>query len=199
MNGNQIERAFGLAIAFLGPGMIVLYATSAHVPVLESWFNATSRGQTTIGSFLSMAIAASAAGVFVSGVRWYLVEKWIKNATDVPTEHETAGRREAETELAYQNIRNQHYDFYLFYANTLVALGVLWLCWLPSQFPPLPAWVWESTATPVLATAAGAATARVLFAAATDSYRRYQNKRAELLKTNRSNSPTGTPADTQRG
>ena len=189
---DPIGRAFGLAIAFLAPGMIGLYAASLHVAVLRSWFEAAGRGQTTIGGFLSMVIAASGAGVFLSGMRWCLVEERIKQSADVPAEHETAGRRDAETELAYQNIREQHYDFYLFYSNTLVALAVLWLTWLPSQLVALPADVSWTTVKPILITALGGATGWVLFASATDAYTRYQKKRAELLKNDRTESPTGT-------
>ena len=188
---DPIGRAFGLAIAFLAPGMIGLYAASLHVAMLRSWFEAAGRGQTTIGGFLSMVIAASGAGVFVSGMRWYLVEERIRQDAGVPAEHGTAGRRDAKTELAYQNIRAQHYDFYLFYANTLVALGVLWLAWLPGQLVGVPAEVSWTTVRPILITALTAATGRVLFASATDAYERYQKKRAELLEIKRTESPTG--------
>ena len=183
MNQDLVGRAFGLAIAFLAPGMIGLYAASLHVAMLRSWFEAASRGQTTIGGFLPMLIAASGAGVFLSGMRWHLVEERIREHAGVPAEHGTAGRRDAGTELAYQNIRAQHYDFYLFYSNTLVALGVLWLAWLPGQLVALPAGISWTTVKPILITALAAATGWMLFASAADAYKRYQKKRAELLQT----------------
>ena len=199
MNQDHVGRLFGLVIAFLSPGMIGLYAASLHVPTLQSWFDAAGRGQTTIGGFLSMVITSSGAGAFLSGMRWYLIEERIKHAASVPTEHETANRRNTGTELAYQNIRGQHYDFYLFYSNTLVALAVLWLSWLPSQLLALPAGISWTTVKPILVTALAAATGWVLFASATDAYDRYREKRADLLKIDRTESPTGALDSNQGG
>ena len=80
-------------------------------------------------------------------------------------------------------MRQHHYDFYLFYSNTLVALAVLWISWLPSQFPALTAWLFSwATARPVVVTALGAVAGWVLYASAKNAYGRYQEKRAAVLK-----------------
>ena len=150
--------------------------------MLEDWFDAAGRAQTTVGGFLFIIIASSGAGVFLSGVRWYLLEERIKRGAGVSTEHEAANRRDTQTELVYQNVRQHHYDFYLFYSNTLVALVVLWLSWLPSQLLPLAAWLSWAAVRPIVATALGVAAGWVLYASAKDAYGRYQKKRADVLK-----------------
>lgn len=180
---DQLGKSFGLVIAFLVPGMIGLYAASLHVPLLQDWFAAAGRAQTTVGGFLFITIASSGAGVFLSGVRWYLLEARIRRAVGVSTEHDVANRRDTQTELVYQNVRQHHYDYYLFYSNTLVALVVLWVSWLPSQLPVLTAWLFSwATAKPIMVTALGAGAAWVLYASAVETYGRYQNKRAAILK-----------------
>lgn len=183
MQQDQLGKSFGLVIAFLVPGMIGLYAGSLHVPMLQDWFAAAGRAQTTVGGFLFITIASSGAGAFLSGVRWYFLEGKIKRAVDVSTEHDIVNRRETQTELVYQHMRQQHYDFYLFYSNTLVALVVLWVSWLFSQLPSLTAWTlsWE-TAKPIVGTLLGVAVGWVLYESAKDAYSRYQKKRAAVLR-----------------
>ena len=182
MQHDQLGKSFGLVIAFLVPGMIGLYAASLHVPMLHDWFAAAGHAQTTVGGFLFIIIASSGAGVFLSGVRWYFLEERIKRAAGISTKHETANRRDTETELVYQNVRQHHYDFYLFYSNTLVALVVLWASWLPSQLLALAVWLSWAAVKPIVITVLGAASGWVLYASATNAYRRYQTKRAEVLK-----------------
>ena len=183
MQQDQLGKSFGLVIAFLVPGMIGLYAGSLHVPMLQDWFAVAGRAQTTVGGFLFIIIASSGAGVFLSGVRWYFLEDWIKRAVGVSAQHDIANRRENQTELVYQHMRQQHYDFYLFYSNTLVALVVLWVSWVFSQLPVLTAWTFSwATARPIVVTLLGAAAGWVLYESAKDAYRRYQEKRAAVLK-----------------
>ena len=183
MQQDQLGKSFGLVIAFLVPGMIGLYAASLHVPMLQEWFDAAGRAQTTVGGFLFIIIASSGAGVFISGVRWYLLEELIKRAAGVSTEHEAVNRRDTQTELVYQNVRQHHYDYYLFYSNALVALVVLWVSWLPSQLPVLTAWLLSwAAAKPIIGTVLGAAAGWVLYASAVDAYGRYQKKRAAVLE-----------------
>ena len=181
MQQDHLGKSFGLVIAFLVPGMIGLYAASLHVPIFQSWFEAAAGARTTVGGFLFIVIASSGTGVFLSGVRWYVLEWLIKRG--VSTKHDTSKRGETQTELVYQNMRQQHYDFYLFYSNTLVALVVLWASWLPSQLPILTAWPFSwATAKPIVVTMLGVAAGWVLYASAKDAYKRYQKKRTAVLE-----------------
>ena len=179
MQEDQLGKSFGLVIGFLVPGLIGLYAMSLHIPAFQSWFTAATVAQTTVGGFLLLIISSAGMGVFLSGVRWYVLENVIKKGTS--TSHDIAQRRTTQTELVYQNMRRQHYDFYLFYSNTLVALVVLWASWLPRQLST--AWPFSMiTARLVVNAVLMVVVGLVLYASAKDAYRRYQEKRAAVLK-----------------
>ena len=176
MQRDHLGRSFGLIISFLVPGMLGLYAASLHVPVLQDWFNAAASSQSTVGGFLFITIASSGMGVFISGVRWFCLEKLISQG--IPTDHDAGQRRTSDTEAAYQNIRRHHYDFYLFYSNTLVALAALWLSWIPST----GLFSQPVVARPLVFTGLAFGAGFVLYASARDAYRRYQEKRTKILQ-----------------
>ena len=74
----NIEKTFGIAIAFLFPGLIGLYALSLHIEILTKLLGTTSTSPTTgpgaAGFFLVLFLAAG-FGAIVSGPRSELIDK----------------------------------------------------------------------------------------------------------------------------
>ena len=124
MQQDYLRKSFGLVIAFVVPGMIGLYAASFLLPAIQNWFGTVSSQPPTVGGFLFINVAASGTGVFLSGARYFVIQKWLWRQEDPGSNVPLTGR--SQSEAAYQNLVAQFYDFYLFYANTLVALIVLY-------------------------------------------------------------------------
>ena len=79
----------------------------------------------------------------------------------------------SRSELVYQNLVAQLYDFYLFYANTLFALILLYAAW---AFTEEPHWglAWAGAALAVAI--------YVLERSARNSFERFHARRTNLLK-----------------
>ena len=130
MQQDHLTKAFGLTVAFLAPGMIGLYAASLWMAGLQTWFGTVSNQPPSVSGFLLLNVGAAGTGVFVSGIRWLLLERTrLLNTlcreeviSDDATKDDISKRREASTEAAYQNLVAQFYNFYQFYANTAIGL-----------------------------------------------------------------------------
>jgi hypothetical protein len=131
---DTLSKSFGLSIAFVIPGAIGLYATSFFVPVVAIWFGADA--STTVGGFLFVLLGSAGMGVFISGLRWLVLEKlttWIK---PMPEQLDLARRKEKNNEATYQDLLLRHYQFFQFYANTPFALALLYLAWVTAGPSP---------------------------------------------------------------
>ena len=177
MQQDQLGKSFGLIIAFLIPGMVGLYAVSFYVPVIREWFGIAVAQSTTIGGFLFVIVASLGMGVFISGVRWLVLERMFWNRT--PPTLNAVGRRATQTELVYQNLVWQFYDFYLFYANMLFAIVLLYLAWVFVEW-------WPEGVKLVATTALLIPTCFVLYKSARNSLNRFDQRRESVLTMVRS-------------
>ena len=179
---DQLGKSFGLVIAFLVPGMIALYGASLHVKLLEDWFEiAANARSTTVGGVLLIVVASLGMGVFVSNLRWLVLERWIWRRTppELPNAHR---RRETQTELVYQNLVWQYYQFYQFSANSLFALVLLYGAWLAHELRPEAEGLRPAPVALALPTILLVPTGCVLYVAAKDSLNRYNKRRDSVLK-----------------
>jgi hypothetical protein len=114
--------SFGLLIAYLIPGYTALWGLSYFSDSLNVWMGITSPDAPTLGGFLYTTVAAVAAGMTVSTVRWAVLD----------TMHHRTGIRSPRWDFsllgpnveAFQMLVEIHYKYYLFYSNSCVAL--LW-------------------------------------------------------------------------
>ncbi len=166
---DHLGKSFGLTIAFLIPGMVALYALAYFMPELRTWFGLVSERPTTVGGFLFVVVGSFGVGVIVSGVRWFLCDRFLAPQVSLNTQR----RREGETEAAYQALIANHYQYYQFYANTSVALAWLFLCWLIANDP---GWAAALQRLVFLAVAAGA-----LLLFAHDAMKKFNRKALQLL------------------
>ena len=119
-------RNFGLLIAYILPGFVSLLGLAEFSPTIELWIatgSATATASPTVGGFLYLTLASVAAGLTVSTIRWAVIDR-VHHATGIakpPWNHSALQEKLAAFEALVQN----HYRYYQFYANMLVALGFL--------------------------------------------------------------------------
>jgi hypothetical protein len=166
---------FGLLIAYILPGSVALWGASFHVEVARVWLQTAPGEAATIGGFLYATLASTALGLIISAVRWALVDR-VLSLSGV---RQPAWNFElfAERLAAYQWLVANHYRYYQFYANMLVALGCAYASWLLSG--PAPGAREDLTAVGFVLIEV------VLFAGARDSLRKYYERTRALLARRR--------------
>lgn len=115
---------FGLLIAYLLPGFIVLWGLSYSSPTVAAWLSPPALdGAATIGGFLYVTLASVVAGLTASTVRWAIIDT-IHHRTGIPRRTWNFARLQKHYE-AYTMLEHNHYRFYQAYANMAVALFFL--------------------------------------------------------------------------
>lgn len=112
---------FGLLIAYLVPGLICLWGLSFHSATVASWLGGAAAGP-TVGGFLYLTLGSVAAGLFVSTVRWLVLDR-LHHATGVPRRAWDYARLPEHLPAVEFLIANQ-YRYYQFYGNTFTAIGL---------------------------------------------------------------------------
>lgn len=130
---DNLSRSFGLSIAFLIPGVVGLYAVSFFAPAVQVWFGIATTGSTSLGGFLFVVLASIGMGVFISGLRWLVLERWLHFVPARPKNLDDTVRRDEKCEAAYQDLLFRHYQFYQFYASMPFALGFAYLAWFVAE------------------------------------------------------------------
>lgn len=168
---NESVIDFGLLIAYLLPGCVLLAGISAASPPVQDWL-VTSLNSPAFGGFLYTGLAAIGAGLVVSTVRWLLVDA-IHHLTGIQQPAWDFARLTENTD-AYDLIIELHYRYYQFYANTLVAGVVAYILWRANV-----SWSNVPIGWPDVAVAALLA---IFAAASRNTLRQYYAKAGALLK-----------------
>jgi hypothetical protein len=122
---------FGLLIAYLLPGFVVLWGTAYHVEAIQLWLQSTAPNAPTIGGFLYATLASTALGLVISAVRWASVDRilgWMG-----VRQPEWNFDQFSERLAAYEVLVANHYRYYQFYANMLIAVLCTYLSRLMGQ------------------------------------------------------------------
>ena len=146
---NNVEKMFGLAIAFMFPGLIGLLAMSLHSEVLRAWLGVGAGGYGPSGfeTLVMIVLLAAGLGVLISGVRSETIDKlWRPNRSRAES-WET--RRAGHQEMVYQNLVTQLYRYAQFHGNIIIASTGLFLSWLlqrglvwdPSLWAAAASWI----------------------------------------------------------
>lgn len=123
-------RNFGLLIAYVLPGFVILLGAGSMSDAVRVWLVGVSTASTsgpTVGSVLYVGLASIGSGMTASVVRWALVD----------TTHHLTGlvrpsldeSRLTERLDAFDYLVEQHYRYYQFYGNSLVALAAAYTMW----------------------------------------------------------------------
>ena len=179
---------FGLLIAFVLPGFIVLWGVSYFSATVRLWLSGAGTTP-TVGGFLFVTLASVAAGVTVSTVRWLVID----------TIHHWTGIRQPSWDFArlqenvgaYNVLNDIHYKFYQFHANGLIALFIVYVA-RRTHYGIFTAPVgWFDLGFAFLSL--------VLFVGSRDLLRKYYARVSQLLGTLESASGPGLPLPESAG
>jgi hypothetical protein len=115
-------RNFGLLIAYVLPGFVTLWGVGLVSPAVHLWLVGSTAGGPDVSGFLYTSIASIAVGMTVSAVRWATVDS-LHAATGLvrPAWDDS---RLSEQLRGFEALVENHYRYYQFYANMLVALAL---------------------------------------------------------------------------
>ncbi len=116
---DVLNRHFGLVIAYLLPGFVALAGIAPFVPIVAGWL--AGEQSASFGAPLYALLAATAAGMVVSCVRWLVVDQ-LHALTGLGKPVFNARALEAKP-AAFTYLVESHYRYHQFYANTLIALA----------------------------------------------------------------------------
>jgi hypothetical protein len=173
---------FGILIGYLIPGFLLVWGLQPSVPVFRDWLSAADGA--SVGGFLYGTVAATAAGLFVSALRWAVVDR-LYHRTGIP-EPQWDFAKLAGQLPAFEGIVANHYRFYQAYSNSLVSLALIYAVSFLSGSRRLATIGWED--------AAALCVAIVLVLASRDALRKYYRRAGDLLAAHRSMRRGGGPA-----
>lgn len=113
-------ESFGLLIAYLIPGFIVLWGMSHFSSDIQGWMGVAERSTESIGGFLYGTVAAIGAGLTASTVRWLLIDP-IHHWTGIRPPTWEVGNLHTHTTVL-EILIDSYYRYFQFYANSAVAI-----------------------------------------------------------------------------
>jgi hypothetical protein len=138
MPGVQ-SASFGLAIAFVAPGVVALWGISLYVATVREWFGAAANSEATGAGFLFVLVASLAVGLFVSGVRQEVLDGIVFGRFMHLHRPETDESKLTNPDVlgALQFASENLYRYYQFYSNMALAVVVTYAAWLGHR------WYWS--------------------------------------------------------
>lgn len=129
--GDLSGRNFGLFIAYLIPGFLALWGLGCLSSPLHVWLLGAGESGPSVVALLYVVIASVASGMSVSALRWAVVDR-VHHATGIRRPR-LDFRRLDEKLQAFERLTEYHYQYYQFYANSLVALSFAYPMWRRSS------------------------------------------------------------------
>jgi hypothetical protein len=117
---NSSSNQFGLMVGFLLPGFIGLAGIAPFAPVVSAWLHPLNQAEASLGAPVYALLAATTIGMILSCFRWLLIDhlhRWTGITPPVWDDSRLQDRLPA-----FEYLVENHYRFYLFVSNTLVAL-----------------------------------------------------------------------------
>jgi hypothetical protein len=172
---DEVTPNFGLIIAYLIPGATALYGISYFVPTVHGWFGPSPENAPSLGGFLYLTIAAFAAGMTVSTVRWGLIDS-LHHATGIKPPALDFAELSGSVD-AFDYLVTIHYHYYLFHANSFVALAFAYVMRHVALAPTGSEWGWWDVAFVVLEV--------IYFLGSRDNLSKYYRRTERLLSPRR--------------
>lgn len=170
------EKNFGVLIAFGLPGFLLLWGLSFSLNDVASWLSKSSASEgPTVAGFLYATLGSLALGLLISAVRWLVVDSilhfYYKRIRSKPLPQiNFAKLKTADVFAAFQGIIDNHYRYYQYYSNTLVALVTAFVAYLKfGQKSPGP-YTWITVIIAFIA----------LLLASKDSFKKYYVRAAAV-------------------
>jgi hypothetical protein len=171
------DKNFGLIIAFLLPGFLLLWFVALSdndKSEIGPWLKSFS--DPSVSGFLYVILASLALGLIISAVRWAMVDHllgWCFRLCGKPLpEIDFSKLRDPDKFAAFQGVNENHYRYYQYYSNTLVAIVVGGLIYLiQAKESPSP-----------LVTLIVVALILILFAASADCLFKYHERASKVAR-----------------
>ena len=127
------NQNFGLLIAFVLPGFILLWGLQPHSAMITGWLGHAATDVPSVGGFLYITMASVGVGQLVSTLRWLLIDTLHHRTGVRPPRWDFRKLKDRVT--AYDRLIEIHYRYYQFHANSLLAVSIsALLCWLDRGF-----------------------------------------------------------------
>lgn len=162
---------FGVVIAFLLPGFILLYGFSLVDDSVESAFMYTSTHDTGVGGFLFASLASLALGLMVSAVRWLILDhifEWMGLSKTM----DFSKLSDANKYNAFMGVVENHYRYFQYYSNTSISILIAWIVYVIAKAPVIP---WEQTCGLLIVFIA-------LLAGAHNAFKKYHERGSAILQ-----------------
>lgn len=164
------NQNFGLLIAYVLPGVTALWGASYFSPTIRVWLGSAPADAPTVGGFLYLTVAAIAAGLVASTVRWAVIDT-LHHLTGIPRPKWDFGRLQRNIS-AFNLIVEHQYRYYQAYGNTLVSLVFLFAARRSTFGSTVVPWGWTDAALLALVS--------IFFLGSRDTLRRYV-ERGDML------------------
>ena len=110
---------FGLLIAYVLPGFVVLWGMASHSSTISGWLGQATSSAPTVGGFLYVTLASVGLGQLVSTLRWLLIDS-LHHATGIQKPNVDFSRLKDSVD-AFDRLIEIHYRYYQWHANALIA------------------------------------------------------------------------------
>jgi hypothetical protein len=170
---KEIRENFGVIIAFLLPGFLLLWGLSFSFENVAQWLAASSGEEApAIGEFLYATLASLALGLLISAFRWATIDTLLGRLGVKDPGLDFGKLKEKDRYEAFIGAVENHYRFYQYYSNTLIAIVLaLFFDVVFGELRP-SLLVWVSVGVTVL----------VLFFASRDTLAKYYTRAGAILK-----------------
>jgi len=123
---------FGLLIAYVIPGFVLLSGLEPYSPTLQQWLGQSTTESTTVAGFLFVTLASIGLGLLASTLRWLVIDR-IHHRRVVPPDWDF--RQLPDKLPAFDRLIEDHYRYYQFHSNGLVAISIAaFLRWVHAGF-----------------------------------------------------------------
>lgn len=164
-------KNFGIAIAYVLPGFVVLWGASCWSTTVQGWLVAEPTAAISVGGFLYATLGSFGGGLTASAVRWLVVDT-LHHHTGLRPPNWDFGRLQDKLQ-AFEALVENHYRYYQFYANMFVAVPFACGCAVLGNDCAGDVSAWSVAGLVVLQA--------VLFATSRDTLRKYYSRAERLL------------------
>jgi hypothetical protein len=161
---------FGLLIAYVLPGVTTLWGASYFSPTVRVWLGSAPADAPTVGGFLYLTVAAIAAGLIASTVRWAVIDT-LHHLTGIPRPKWDFSHF-ADKTAAFDVLCEIHYRYYQFYGNCLTSLAFAYVARRTALGLGFLSFGWEDLGVLLIEC--------LLFAGSRDTFRKY-HERLEMM------------------
>lgn len=164
------SKHFGFVVAYLLPGFIVLAGVARFVPLVGAWLKPSTYAEASLGPPIYAILAATTLGMIANALRWLVVDhihSWTGIRPPIWDDSRLGDRLDA-----FNYLVENHYRYYQFVANTLIA--ILW-SYAINRFWGTGSFFGIGTDATVALLCA------VLFVTSRDTLRKYYTRTARLI------------------